>query len=80
METKKLSINLDEIVIKSINNQSDFEYASNIIDALVDADLIENTDERRRAMDVLEAITILAIDYEKKHYSIPKPKSNNVNN
>ncbi|GLU54214.1 hypothetical protein [Dyadobacter frigoris] len=79
METKKLSINLDEIVIKPITNQDDFENASNIIDALVDADLIENSSERKKAMDILEAVAILAIEYEKKHFSIPKPSSNKVN-
>ena len=80
METKKLSIDLDVIVVKPITNLADFEYASNIIDALVDADLIENVEDRERAMSILEAVTILAIEYEKTHFSIPKPNSNKVNN
>jgi len=71
---------VDEIVIKPITNLADFEYASNIIDALIDADLIEDTEGRKRAMNILEAVTISAISYEKKHFSIPKPNSNKVNN
>ena len=39
----------------------------------MDADLLEDEAERRRALDILEAITVLAIDYEKKHYPMPKP-------
>jgi len=37
--------------------------------------LIENVDERKKAMDILEAVAVLAIEYEKKHFSIPRPKS-----
>lgn len=69
---KSLTINLDEIEIKPITNQADFERASALIDALIDADLIEDEATRNRALDILEAITILAIDYEKKHFPIEK--------
>jgi HTH-type transcriptional regulator / antitoxin HigA len=69
---KSLTINLDEIEIKPITNQADFERASALIDALVDADLIEDEATRNKALDILEAITILAIDYEKKHFPIEK--------
>jgi HTH-type transcriptional regulator / antitoxin HigA len=65
---------LDNIVIKPITNEQDFEQANEIIETLVDADLIENKTTRAKALDILEAVTILAVDYEKKHYSIPKPK------
>ncbi len=44
-----------------------------MIDALVDADLLENEAERKKALDILEAITVLAIDFEKKRYPVPKP-------
>ncbi|WP_149240584.1 transcriptional regulator [Dyadobacter sp. 32] len=70
---KTLAINLDEIVIKPITSKADFEEVSEVIDALVDADLLEDPKERRRALDILEAITVLAIDYEKKNFPIPKP-------
>jgi HTH-type transcriptional regulator/antitoxin HigA len=70
---KTLSINLEDIVIKPITNESDFHEAGKIIDALVDADLIENLNDRKKALAILEAVTVLAIDYEKRHYPIPKP-------
>ncbi|MDR6803383.1 HTH-type transcriptional regulator/antitoxin HigA [Dyadobacter sp. BE34] len=68
-----LAINLNEITIKPITNQADFEEAGKVINALMDADLLENEAERKKALDILEAITVLAIDYEKKHYPMPKP-------
>ncbi len=70
---KSLTINLDEIVIKPITTNSDFEDASKIIDKLIDADLLEDLEQRRKALNILEAITVLAIDYEKKNFAIPKP-------
>jgi HTH-type transcriptional regulator/antitoxin HigA len=70
---KSLAINLDEIAIRPITNSVDFEEASKIIDALVDADLLEDPKERKRALDILEAVTVLAIDYEKRHFPIQKP-------
>ena len=69
---KAPTINPDAIEIKPITNQADFERASALIDALIDADLIEDGATRNRALDILEAITILAIDYEKKHFPIEK--------
>jgi len=71
MET--LNINLDSITIKPIVNEQDFMEASKVIDTLIDADMIENPEQRQRALEILNAITILAIDYEKKHYPIPAP-------
>ena len=70
---KALAISLDDIRIKPITTQADFEDAGKIIDALIDADLLEDPIERKQALDTLEAITILAIDYEKRHFPIPKP-------
>lgn len=66
-------MNIAEIKIKPITNEQEFEEASQIIDTLIDADLIQDPIERKAALDILEAITILANEYEKKHYSIPKP-------
>ena len=70
---KKLAIALDDIKILPITNAAEFEHAGNVIDSLVDADLLDDPEERKRALDILEAITILAIDYEKRHFPIPKP-------
>lgn len=70
---KALAINIDEITIKPITNQADFEEAGKVINALMDADLLEDQAARKKALDILEAITVLAIDYEKKHYPMPKP-------
>lgn len=68
-----LAINLNEIAIKPITSQADFEEAGKVINALMDADLLEDEAERKKALDILEAITVLAIDYEKKHYPMSKP-------
>mgnify|MGYP002783772239 FL=1 len=68
-----LAIELDKITIKPITNEADFQETSALIDALVDADLLEDPDERKRALDLLETLTVLAIDYEKRHYAIPRP-------
>ena len=64
---------LSNIQIQPITNELEFEEAGKIIDSLIDADLIDDPLERKRALDILEAITILAYEYEKKHYPIPKP-------
>ena len=64
---------LSKIEIKPITNESEFIESGKIIDMLIDADLIENSQERKLALDILEAVTILANEYEKKHYPIPKP-------
>ena len=66
-------IDLETIKITPITNQTEFDAANKIIDALIDSDLIDDPIERKRASDILEAISILAIEYEKKHYPIPKP-------
>ena len=70
---KAANINVDNIKLRPITSIADFEQVSNQIDSLVDADLIENMTQRQRALDMLEALTVLAIDYEKKHFSMPKP-------
>ena len=67
------TINLETVQIRPITNEQEFRETSQLIDQLVDADLLTGANERKRAMDLLEALTVLAIDYEKKHYSIPKP-------
>ncbi|MBK9023953.1 MAG: helix-turn-helix domain-containing protein [Saprospiraceae bacterium] len=59
--------------IKPITNQSEFKEANKIIDLLIDADLIEDKKVRKRSLDILEAVSILANEYEKKHFPIPKP-------
>jgi HTH-type transcriptional regulator / antitoxin HigA len=64
---------LSKIEIKPITNEAEFIEAGKIIDILIDADLIEDANERKRALDILEAVSILANEYEKKHYPIPKP-------
>ncbi|MEY4539501.1 MAG: hypothetical protein RLZZ306_1258 [Bacteroidota bacterium] len=69
---KNININLDEIVIKPITSKQDFAEANKIIDLLIDADLIENPEIREKAMNILEAVSILAIGYEKKHFPIEK--------
>lgn len=66
-------IDLSTIKIEPITNEEQFANAASIIDSLIDADLIQDEDERKKALDILEAITILASEYEKKHYPIPKP-------
>ena len=66
-------MNLDAIKITPITNEVEFHTANEIIDTLIDSDLIEDPIERKRASDILEAIAILAHEYEKKHYPIPKP-------
>lgn len=69
---KNININLEEIIIKPITSKQDFVEATKIIDLLIDADLIENPEIREKAMNILEAISILAIGYEKKHFPIQK--------
>lgn len=66
-------MDLSSIKIEPITNEEQFANAASIIDSLIDADLIQDEDERKKALDILEAITILASEYEKKHYPIPKP-------
>ncbi|MCA0233309.1 helix-turn-helix domain-containing protein [Runella limosa] len=66
-------LDISTIKIEPITNEEQFANASAIIDELIDADLIQDEVERQKALDILEAITILASEYEKKHYPIPKP-------
>ncbi|MDI9860512.1 helix-turn-helix domain-containing protein [Flectobacillus roseus] len=63
---------LDSIVIKPIRTEEEYIKASQIIENLVDADLIEDESIRNKALDILEAVTVLAIEYEKKHYPVTK--------
>ena len=64
---------IEKIEIKPITNQSEFKEANKIIDLLIDANLIEDKKVRKRSLDILEAVSILANEYEKKHFPIPKP-------
>lgn len=67
---KQLAIDLDKIIIKPITDDLEFKEAGEIIDALIDADMIEDIETRQKALEILSAITTLAIEYEKKHYPI----------
>ncbi len=66
-------MNIAEIQIKPITNQKEFEEANKIIDALIDADLIQDPIKRANALAILDAVATLAHQYEKKHFPIPKP-------
>lgn len=70
---KTFNLDLDTIKINPITNEKDFEEANQVIDLLIDADMIENLEIRTRALNILDAITTLAIKYEKEHYPIPAP-------
>jgi HTH-type transcriptional regulator / antitoxin HigA len=65
-------LELAKIVIKPITNQKEFEEANATIGLLIDADLIEDSVARAQALALLEAITILASEYEKKHFPVPE--------
>jgi HTH-type transcriptional regulator / antitoxin HigA len=67
------TLNLEQINIKPITTEQDFEEASKIIDSLIDADMIEDPHRRETALSILNAITTLASEYEKRYFSIPKP-------
>ena len=58
---------LSTIQIKPITNEAEFEAANESIELLL------NCPEDSEDEKILEAITILASEYEKKHYPIPKP-------
>lgn len=66
------TIDIDQIVIKPIRNDEDYAKAKEIIEQLIDCDMIENMEEREKALDILEAVTVLAIAYEKKTNPIEK--------
>lgn len=66
-------IDISKIEIHPITNEKEFKRASDIIDLLIDADQIEDIVERDKALVILEAITILANEYEKKHFPLPTP-------
>lgn len=70
---KTLRIDLDSIRIKPITNEQDFEEANKIIDSLIDADMMEDVAVKQKALEILNAITILAAEYEKKNFPIPAP-------
>jgi HTH-type transcriptional regulator / antitoxin HigA len=71
--TQKKNNTLSNFVLKPITNEAEFEEANKIIDSLIDSDFIVDSIERMKALDILEEITLLSIEYEKKHYPIPKP-------
>ena len=58
---------LKDIQIKPITNDKEFAEANELINLLMECP--EDSEEEK----ILEAITILAIEYEKKHYPIPDP-------
>jgi HTH-type transcriptional regulator/antitoxin HigA len=64
---------LNDIVLKPIISEDDFKRASEIIDNLIDADMIEEPDLKQKALNLLDAVTTLAIAYEKKHFPIRTP-------
>ncbi len=66
------ALHLDTIRIKPIITQQDYEEANEIIELLIDADLIEDEAQRTKALGILEAVTVLAINYEKKHFPLEK--------
>ncbi len=66
------NIDIEKFIISPITNKEEFNRASKIIDTLVDADLVEDEALRKKALDLLEAITLLAVAYEKKLYPIEK--------
>jgi HTH-type transcriptional regulator / antitoxin HigA len=68
-----IKMNLDAIKIRPITNETELTEASKIIDLLIDADLIEDPIERKKAMDILEAVTTLACEYEDIHHPISEP-------
>jgi HTH-type transcriptional regulator / antitoxin HigA len=56
-----------KIKITPITNEQEFEEANKMIQILLECP--ESSEEEK----ILEAITILASEYEKKHYPIPSP-------
>ncbi len=70
---KKLTIDIDKIEIKPISDESDFEVANELINQLVDADMLEDLQQKEKALLILDAITTLAVEYERKHHPIPNP-------
>jgi HTH-type transcriptional regulator/antitoxin HigA len=58
---------MEKVEILPITNEAEFERANQQIEALLNCEV--GSEEEK----VLEAITILASEYEKKHYSIPAP-------
>jgi HTH-type transcriptional regulator/antitoxin HigA len=70
MKTKEIDLNT--IVIKPIRKEEDFTRAKAIIELLIDADEIEDEAKKEKALDILETVTILAIEYEKKTSPVEK--------
>jgi len=71
-----MKINIDYVdstILRPIISEDDFKWASEVIDNLVDADMIEDPTLKQKALNLLDAITTLAIAYEKKYYPIPTP-------
>lgn len=58
---------MTEFKIEPITNEVEFERANELIESLLDC--AEGSEEEK----ILEAVTILASEYEKKHYPIPSP-------
>lgn len=64
--------NVDKIIIKPISTEKEYLSTVELIENLIDADLIEDEAKRMKALDILEALTVLAVEYEKKHEPIEK--------
>jgi HTH-type transcriptional regulator/antitoxin HigA len=60
------TLDIDNIVLKPIRNEKDYTEAKEVIELLIDCDLNEDAEKREKALDILEAITVLAIAFEKK--------------
>jgi HTH-type transcriptional regulator / antitoxin HigA len=58
---------ITQIQIKPITNDKEFAEANELIELLLECP--EGSEEEK----ILEAVTILASEYEKKFYAIPKP-------
>ena len=69
------AIDISSIVIRPIANEQDFNEANEMINILIDADMIEDPQKRKQALELLNAIATLAIEYEKRYYPIPKPNA-----
>lgn len=65
-------VNLDTITIKPIITKEDYEAANEIIESLIDSDLIEDEAQRTKALEILETVTVLAVNYEKTHFPVEK--------
>lgn len=65
------TIDLDSIKIHPISTEEDFEKANEIIEALIDADMIEkDRQQQQKALAILNAVTVLAGRLRKSNISL----------